>query len=433
MEYEKLLDYIYQRYSGNVKLGLERIFQIMEMMDFPNRKLEGFHVGGTNGKGSTCATIEALSLAHGFTTGFNSSPHLVEYMERFRVNGKNLSFDEIYKTYQKWEKIYDETEASFFEITTSMAFDMFAERQVDVSIIEVGLGGRLDATQPFNTTVSAITSIAFDHLKSLGGTIPEIAYEKAGILKEGVPLVTGDIQDSAMEVIANRAKLLKVKHYRYNKEFHVSNIHLDANGTHFDYELPELNIKFKDLTVNLLGRHQAINAAVAVTCFILYMNIKKLKWQESTLREALCNVNWQGRMQIINQKPLVILDGAHNAEGLTYLINNMKEIFPDKRFKFLTAILRDKPYAFMINSMAEVAEEFVISQSHSQRAAQTEDLEPVVKKTSIPYRIVKELPEGAKNLLDRCNEDDIVIVCGSLYTVAEILKVKLSLFGENTI
>ena len=429
MEYQELLDYIYQRYSGNVKLGLERIFQLMELMDYPNNKIEGFHVGGTNGKGSTCATLEAIALAHDFTTGFNSSPHLVDYMERFRINGHNIDFQEVLATYKKWESAYDKTDASFFEITTSMAFDIFATHKVDVSMIEVGLGGRLDGTQPFNSTVSVITSIGLDHVKSLGGTIPEIAYEKAGILRADVPLVTGDIQPEGMEVIENRVDKLSIPHYKYNKDFLVSNIHLDAEGTHFDYEFPKFNIKLKNMTMNLLGRHQAINAAVAVTSFIIYMQIKDKDWNEESLRKGLSEVNWQGRMQIINKKPLVILDGAHNTEGLIYLINNMKEIFPGRRFKFLTAILRDKPYPFMINSMAKIADEFVISQSNANRSAEVEELIPVVEKTGVPFHAEKDLVKGAKYLLGKSTDDDIIIVCGSLYTVAEVIKARDDLFG----
>ncbi len=431
MEYDKLLEYIYQRYSGNVKLGLDRMYKIMEIMDYPNMKLEGFHIGGTNGKGSTCATLEALALQQGFTTGFNSSPHLVEYMERFRINGENITFDEIVETYMKWENVIEKTEASFFEISTSMAFSLFAEKKLDVAIFEVGLGGRLDATKPFNSSVTAITSIALDHVKSLGDSIAKIAYEKAGIIKKNVPIATGNIPTEALQIISDKAMEMQAPMYRYNEEFKVSNIKLDAEGTHFDYSFPELGVEFKDLTVNLLGKHQAYNASVALTCYLLYLKGKGMQWKEEILRKGLNSVNWQGRMQILNKQPLVILDGAHNEEGLTFLIDNLREIFPGRKFKFLTAILRDKPYEFMINSMAKIAESFSISQSNSQRSALVEELLPVVKKTNVPFKPYDTLYEGAKALLSDSTNDDIIIVCGSLYTVAEILKEKANLFNNK--
>ncbi len=424
MEYDKLLEYIYQRYSGNVKLGLDRMHKVMDIMGNPNMKLKGFHVGGTNGKGSTCATLEALALEQGFTTGFNSSPHLVEYMERFRINGKNITYDEILETYKKWEDIIEETEASFFEITTSMAFYLFAKKQLDVAIFEVGLGGRLDGTKPFNSTVTAITSIALDHVKSLGGTIEKIAYEKAGIIKNKVPVVTGNIVPEALEVIERKATEMNAPIFRYNKEYTVSNIRLDADGTHFDYSFPHLGVELKDMMINLLGEHQAFNAAVALTCYLLYLEKIGKAWDEKILRTGLNKVNWQGRMQILSREPLVILDGAHNKEGLTFLIKNLKEIFPGKKFKFITAILRDKPYDFMLNTMAEVAESFTISQSKSQRSALVEDLIPVVENTDIPFQTNISLSDAVKRLIDEAKDGDIIIVCGSLYTVAEVLKEK---------
>jgi dihydrofolate synthase/folylpolyglutamate synthase len=189
MEYQEFLDYIYQRHSGNVKLGLERMQRILRSMDSPNDKLEGIHIAGTNGKGSTAAMCEALSLQYGLKTGLNTSPHLVDYRERIRVNGKNIELDELISTYKKWESVLEENEASFFEITTAMAFDIFHSNKVDNAIFEVGLGGRLVGTNPFVSTVSMITTISYDHTKSLGDSIEKIAFEKAGIIKINTPVV----------------------------------------------------------------------------------------------------------------------------------------------------------------------------------------------------------------------------------------------------
>lgn len=176
MKYQQFLDYIYQRHSGNVKLGLDRMHKILAAMNEPNLKLAGIHIAGTNGKGSTAAMCEALSLQHGITTGLNTSPHLIDYRERFRINGKNIDFTELLTTYRKWEKIFEKNEASFFEITTAMAFYIFHEKNVRNAIFEVGLGGRLDGTKPFSATVSAITSISYDHPKSLGESVEKIAF-----------------------------------------------------------------------------------------------------------------------------------------------------------------------------------------------------------------------------------------------------------------
>jgi len=201
MEYQEFLDYIYQRHSGNVKLGLERIENILKAMGSPNKKIKGIHIAGTNGKGSTAAMCEALSIQHGIKTGLNTSPHLVDYRERIRLNGDNIELDELISTYKKWETVLEENEASFFEITTAMAFDIFHSNNIDNAIFEVGLGGRLDGTNPFASTVTVITTISYDHTKSLGDTIEKIAFEKAGIIKANTPVVLGEMPVEASDVI----------------------------------------------------------------------------------------------------------------------------------------------------------------------------------------------------------------------------------------
>ena len=187
MKYQEFLDYIYKRHSGNVKLGLERMENILRAMDNPNLKLDGIHIAGTNGKGSTAAMCEALSIEHGIKTGMNTSPHLVDYRERIRIDGNNIKLATLIEIYKKWEKVLEENEASFFEITTSMAFYHFMDAEVGNAIFEVGLGGRLDGTNPFVPDVSVITTISYDHPKSLGDSVEKIAFEKAGIIKENIP------------------------------------------------------------------------------------------------------------------------------------------------------------------------------------------------------------------------------------------------------
>ncbi len=421
MEYKEFLDKLYQRYSGNVKLGLNRMFEILKEMDNPHEKMKGFHIAGTNGKGSTSAMLEALSLAYNLSTGLNTSPHLVNYTERFRVSGKQSSFEDVYNYYKEWESVFNKTDASFFEITTAIAFKMFLQNKVDVAIFEVGLGGRLDGTNPFKSTVTAITSISIDHKKSLGDSFEKIAYEKAGIIKENVPVVLGKIQASPLKVITDIANERFAPVYKYGEDYTVSNIRMDENGTTFDYELPSENIYLKDISVNLLGEHQALNASVALTCFILYLRLQKIEFDEVTIRKGLSSVSWSGRMQIINKKPLAILDGAHNDAGMNFLINNTKSIFPDKRRVFVLGILRDKPFAEMLKMASEIASKLYLCQSTSQRAADVEDLRLVADKLAIDYEVIPDVNEAYQKAIKDCDEDDLIIVGGSLYTISEVL------------
>ncbi len=427
MKYQEFLDYIYQRHSGNVKLGLERMHNVLKLMDSPNEKLLGIHIAGTNGKGSTAAMCEALSIEHGLNTGLNTSPHLVDYRERIRLNGKNIELDELISTYKKWESVLEDNEASFFEITTAMAFGIFHTNKIDNAIFEVGLGGRLDGTNPFASTVSVITTISLDHTKSLGDTIEKIAFEKAGIIKKNTPLILGKITEDAKKIIKKRASELNAPILEYGKDFSISNIKINELGTSFDYHSPQLSLE--NITVNLLGKHQAYNAAVAITAFIMFLQKTKRKIDEQKIFKALCSINWQGRMQIISQKPTVIIDGAHNEEGIRALRNNLLGIFPNKKIYFVLAILRDKNLGTIIKDICSVSYKIYITKNKSARAAEIEDQVEFVKLYDKPYEIHEDVTTATKNAISDANTEDIVMVSGSLYTISEVIKEKTSIIN----
>ncbi|HOE91669.1 MAG TPA: folylpolyglutamate synthase/dihydrofolate synthase family protein [Candidatus Cloacimonadota bacterium] len=425
MEYKDFLELIYQRYSGNVKLGLERIENIFSKMGNPDKKLKGIHVAGTNGKGSTSAISEAMALGQGYHTGMNTSPHLIDYCERFRIDGKNPSYLEILDLHNRFQNIFDENEASFFEISTALALQLFVEKEVDTSIIEVGLGGRLDGTNTFNSTVSIITTVSLDHPKSLGDTIEKIAFEKAGIIKKNTPLVLGNIVENAKQVILQEAKTKNAPVFAFNQEYYVKNIVTDTTGTTFDYEFPAKNINLKQIKINLLGEHQATNAATALTAFILYNEILQRQIDFTKLRASLMQVNWFGRMQILHTKPLVIIDGAHNEEGVKSLISNLKNMFPNRYIRFVVAILRDKKLDIMIEDICHFAQEIYISKNHSERAADLEEQIDVAKKFDIPYFACDDLLSATKTAFAKTKDDEILIITGSLYTISEVLKERL--------
>lgn len=420
MEYQEFLDYIYQRHSGNVKLGLDRMLNILKAMDSPNKKLKGIHIAGTNGKGSTAAMCEALSLQYSMKTGLNTSPHLVDYRERIRLNGNNIELKELISTYKKWESVLEENEASFFEITTAMAFDIFQSNNVDNAIFEVGLGGRLDGTNPFASTVSVITTISYDHTKSLGNTLEKIAFEKAGIIKNNTPVILGKMTEIAVEVIRKRATKLNAPVLEYGKDFTISNIKVNEFGTSFNYHSPQLNLK--NITLNLLGKHQAYNAATAITAFITFLHKTSRKLDKQKIFKAMVNINWQGRMQIISQKPTVIIDGAHNEEGIKALKNNLIYIFPNKKIYFVLAILRDKKLDTIIKDICSVSNKIYITKNKSNRAAEINDQVEFVKLNSKPYEVHEDVITAVKKAISDADVDDIVIISGSLYTISEVLK-----------
>ena len=429
MKYDDFLTQIYLRHSSNVKLGLDRMYQILENMNNPEQHLQGIHIAGTNGKGSTSAMSEAILLAHGHTTGMNTSPHLIDYTERFRINGEIITSDELMTLYHKYQPCFDQTEASFFEITTALAFKLFVDKKVKSSIVEVGLGGRLDGTYPFNSSVTVITSISIDHPKSLGDNIEKIAYEKAGIIKNNKPVVLGLLKESALKVLCEIANERKSPLYICNQDFFIENIKITNEGTTFDYACPKLNLNLKNVKTNLLGKHQAYNAGLAITATSLYLSSIKESLNITKLYEALDQVNWQGRMQVLSQNPFVIIDGAHNEEGVSSLVENIKNMFPNKRYHFLVAILRDKKLDNMIKEICTIADDIYISKNHSDRAADIQEQIDVAIACNTKYYADLDIINSLKKCLNNFkDENDILIITGSLYTISEVLKVKDEIF-----
>lgn len=425
MNYKQFLDYIYQRHSGNVKLGLERMINILEEMGNPNLKMQGFHVAGTNGKGSTSAMLESLCRVYDLSTGLNTSPHLVDYRERIRVNKNDIKLEQLIDLYKKWKDVFEKNEASFFEITTAMAFAHFYEKKVDTAIFEVGLGGRLDGTNPFKSSVGIITSVSYDHTKSLGSELSQIAYEKAGIIKENTPFVIGKMDSVPREVILKIAKERNAPVLLFDRDFKVDNVHTDAEGTHFDYISNELTIK--GINTNLIGIHQAYNASLAITAFIIYLNQRGFEVKENLIRSALKNVIWQGRMQMIGRNPYTFLDGAHNEEGVDSLVKTLIQLFPNKKIIAVIAILRDKNLEKIIENICSIAHKIYIAKNQSTRAAELTEQAEFVEKAGGNYQIIENVVDAFVQARKDANEDDVIIISGSLYTISEILKEKETL------
>ena len=420
MQYQEFLDHIYRKYSGNVKLELDRMRNLLREMDDPQSSLRGFHVAGTNGKGSVCAALEALCLAHGFSTGLNTSPHLIDYTERFRLQGRDIGFQRILDTFLRNETLFAKWDASFFEITTAIAFQIFKEEKLHTAVIEVGLGGRLDATNLFTPDVCAITTIGLDHVKTLGGTLELIAAEKAGIIKPGVPVVLGRIEPSPLKVITAQAQELKAPVFIYGRDFSATVTARRVSGLEFDFRFGRH--VYRGLRTNLLGEHQAANLAVALTAFILYLQKRNIPLRPRALRQALQNINWKGRMQVLSQKPVVIADGAHNVQGVQALLATLHKIFPRRRFRFLVSILADKDFSQMLNLICANAEKIYLAQNESDRAATVAEQAREVEKYGVPYQTANSVAAAYRLARNEQGPQDILICGGSLYTVGELLR-----------
>ncbi|MEF3694415.1 MAG: folylpolyglutamate synthase/dihydrofolate synthase family protein [Candidatus Cloacimonadota bacterium] len=420
MQYNEFLEHIYRKYSGNVKLGLERMQELWKALGQPQEGLRGFHIAGTNGKGSVCASLEALCRTLEGNVGLNTSPHLINYTERFRIDGRDLDFEEVLACFTEHEQLFEACDASFFEITTALAILLFRKHEVKHTVLEVGLGGRLDATNLWIPDITAITSIGLDHVKTLGNTLELIAREKAGIIKEGVPLVLGKLDDSPKAVIQEMAEAKSVPVYQYGKDIMVTDLKLSPLGTEWNYEFKQH--RFRGLRANLIGAHQAHNVSLALTSFILYLEKLDLELSEESLRHALARINWQGRMQVIHHEPAFILDGAHNVQGITALMESLEQIYPGRKVKFVLSILADKDYSEMIHLVCSKASQIYVAQNHSERAATVEAQMKAIARYEVPATACADVPSAYRQALAEAASGDVIIGGGSLYTVGEILK-----------
>lgn len=419
MQYQEFLDHIYRKYSGNVKLELNRMKHLLDAMGNPQGDLRGFHVAGTNGKGSVCATLEALCLAHGLSTGLNTSPHLIDYTERFRVNGHDLPFERILDTFHRLEPLFEEWDASFFEITTAIAFQIFREENLHSNVIEVGLGGRLDATNLFTPNVAAITTIGLDHVKTLGGSLELIAAEKAGIIKAGVPLVLGRIPASPRRIILARAIELNVPFHLPGRDYCFRITARRPTGLRFDYSFG--HHVYRGLKANLIGEHQAGNIALALTAFFVYADARGIRVSATKVRRALLSINWRGRMQVLSTAPVIIVDGAHNVQGVEAMLKTLRRIWPHRRFRFLVSILADKNYAEMLRLICRNAEKIYFAQNGSDRAATVAEQAAEAIRHGVEHVAADSVAEAFRIAQAELKPADILVCGGSLYTVGEVL------------
>ncbi|MDI3504597.1 MAG: dihydrofolate synthase / folylpolyglutamate synthase [Candidatus Cloacimonadota bacterium] len=419
MQYQEFLDHIFQRYSGNVKLELGRMTGLLQDMGSPQQKLAGFHVAGTNGKGSICAAIEALALAHDLNPGLNTSPHLINYAERFRIAKEEVPIADILAQFHQYEELFDKWGASFFEITTAIAFALFNKANVDLAIMEVGLGGRLDATNLFVPDVAAISTIGLDHIKTLGNSLEVIAAEKAGIIKPEIPLVLGDIEASPLEIITQTARKNKAPVYLYNDAWKANLVSDNTAGVCFDYHFKDFHLE--KIKANLMGEHQATNLALALTAFILYCEKKGIVPQEQKIRQALNQVNWPGRMQVLSTSPTLIVDGAHNVHGVKALLKTLDKVYPEQKLLFVLSILADKNYSEMIKLICSKAAKVFVAQNKSDRAATAQAQAQVVESCGVPAQRCASVAEAFRAAYSAAGADDVVVAGGSLYTVGEVI------------
>jgi dihydrofolate synthase/folylpolyglutamate synthase len=411
--YSETLERIYNLRGGMIDLRLDRMEQSLALFDHPERKFPSLHIAGTNGKGSTSAMLQRVLSLAGYRTALYTSPHLVSFTERMRIGEDEISPDQVVALAAE---VRQRTEAAnvpltFFEFVTVMAFVYFARHQVDIGVIEVGLGGRLDATNLVTPLVSVITTISKDHEAYLGPDELSIAGEKGGIIKTAVPVVCGKMTGEVAELLQSIARERGAAAYFLGVDF---GFFLKNDGL-FDY----IGIKqsLANLKLALRGRHQRSNAAVALATLELAQG--RFPVRENDLRDGLATVRWPGRLEVLLDRPMVILDGAHNGEGVQALVDELSDLRQGRRIKLLFAAMADKEWELMLRALTRVVDEVIFTRVEMARSADPEQLAAKLT-NAIPHRAIRDSRVGLRTLLDESGDDDIVVVAGSLYLLGEI-------------
>lgn len=427
MTYEEAMNYISSvgRFGSNY--GLERTFRLLELLGNPHEKIKLIHIAGTNGKGSTTAMITKILRGFGYKVGMYTSPYLEEFEERMQINGINIPKDILVNLLEKVKiainKVIEEgyEHPTEFEIITALMFLYFYNEKVDYGVIEVGLGGRLDSTNVLTPEVSVITSISFDHINILGNTLEEIAKEKAGIIKEGVPVVLYPQEKEVEEIILNIAKEKKSKVYLVEKN--------SSRLMDIDYENAYQKVQIKcnrniyNVDFPLLGEHQILNLSVALNTIEVLGNINNIDLDKKIIEESLRDVKWIGRLEVLGKKPLVVIDGAHNIDGIRALRKNVEKYFKYNKMYLLLGILADKQVEEMIEEITPLAEKVYALTPHSERAELSEDLKNEILKYNSNTIALESYEEALKLALSESKEEDLILVSGSLYMIGDMKKI----------
>ncbi|MDR2617163.1 MAG: bifunctional folylpolyglutamate synthase/dihydrofolate synthase [Endomicrobium sp.] len=414
--FEKLKEY------ESMTPGLLRIKEFLSVFKNPQDKIKVIHIAGTNGKGSCAAFIAEILKVSGYKVGLYTSPDLGDIKERIKINGRNIEQNVFEKYLQKYLKKALDCKLSYFEYLTALSFIYFEKQKVDIAIIETGLGGRFDATNIIkNPLICIITSISKDHQEILGNTVEKIAFEKSGIIKKSSKVVCGKLQKKASDVIRNKSKSNIIRFYQ--KDFKALNVKMSLNGQSFDYISKSLHLK--NLREKLLGKHQIINACVAICAVQFLLKNGFVKINSRNIRNGLENTFWKARFEIkkvkINNKSLtIIIDGAHNEEGLKAFVDTYKQLgFAKSKKVFIFGSMKEKNYKLMVRKIAPFAKKVVLPKINNNRSVSNNILKEEFLKFVVPNNIYTV--NSVMDALSVVSDNKIVICVGSLYLAGEIL------------
>ncbi len=466
MSYYGAINYLYGLQKYGIKLGLEKTGMILSQLGNPQMDFRSIHVAGTNGKGSVSAMTASILMAHGFRVGLFTSPHLVSFTERIRINNERISESEVVSLTEEIKSQISHLksqipEPTFFEFVTAMAFLYFSRNNVDWAVIETGMGGRLDATNVIIPEVSVITKISYDHREFLGETLTDIANEKAGIIKKGIPVVSAGQEREAEEVILTATGKNSSPLFIYGRDFCGTLKSCALHGITFDYHGHELQTPDSELTnlfVPLAGEHQLFNACIATKAAMVAMERAEGKTSElpsfrtSALREGLSNTRWHGRLEIVSDDPVIMIDGAHNPDAAKALSEFARKHLTDYNIILIMGIMADKDIQGIMSPLLPVASEVIFTAPNYGRAASPQKLAEIALHMGFSSKVSNSVREAIEMALSefgvksselrmkRENVDSaiaklqtlnskLILITGSFYTIGEAKEI----LGEKAV
>ncbi|MDI6890809.1 MAG: folylpolyglutamate synthase/dihydrofolate synthase family protein [Thermodesulfovibrionales bacterium] len=452
MSYCETINYLYSLQKHGIKFGLDNIIRLMAVLDNPHKSFLSVHVTGTNGKGSTSAITASVLKAAGLKVGLFTSPHLVSFTERIRVNDEEITEHEVVNLAEEirgkiinLQSSIPDFSPTFFEVVTAMALFYFERKKIDVAVIEVGMGGRLDATNIIMPEVSIITNINYDHREFLGNTLKEIANEKAGIIKDGIPVVASYQESEAIEVIEKKVIEKDTVLYVYGRDFSSVLKKEDISGICFDYRDSDL-FTIHDLVLPLAGEHQVQNASVAIKAATIVLNKNMVKHITKFIRDGLAATRCPGRLEFIKETPPILIDGAHNPAAAVALSNALVKNFLGryKRIILVLGIMGDKDMEGIMKPLLPIASEIILTSPDYERAAPPAKLAGIAASLGFPdvhiAPTVRDAIEMAENIYQQSDPSSplhpplgkggqrggegithslLIVVTGSFYTIGE--------------
>lgn len=427
MKINELIINLESREGKKKSYDFSRMRALLEELDNPHIGLKYLHVAGTNGKGSTSNFLYNILKMGGYKVGLYTSPHLERYNERIKINGVEISDEDFIRLSEKVfcaeENIKTNFETlTFFEFITAIAFLYFNKEKSDYVILEVGMGGLSDSTNVIleeDKLASIITPISMDHTQFLGKNIEEIAYQKAGIIKKNVPVFSSNKEKIVKDIIEKVSKENNSEVFTL-EDVEISSININDSFTEYNMRFYDDNLE--KIKVNLIGYYQMYNSALSIMTILKLRDMGKMDISNENIKKGIENTFWPGRMEIVREKPKMLLDGAHNLDGIRNLTKNIS-LFKYNKLYIIAAILEDKEHKEMLKELSKYADEIVLVGIHTKRKTDPLILESEIIKSNVVVSIIEDLEDAIKNVIQKTSDNDFIIVTGSLYLISEIKEI----------